>query len=205
MINSEHKSQLGADLWVLDKYPKFFKGFFVDVGGADGFYISNTLELERSGWKGIAIDAFPRNFEKRHNTIVEKAVVSKEKNVQVEFLIPTHYKDFSGIVSNLGIHKDALDNVESTTETLTTSLLGDILDKHNAPKRINYMNLDIEGSEYDVLSTFPFEKYTFDCISVEHNFEEPKRKNIHLLLAQNGYFKEKSVEWDDWYKHIEFN
>jgi FkbM family methyltransferase len=202
-MNVEHTSQLGADMWVLNKYPNSFEGFFLDVGGADGFYISNTLELERHGWKGIAIDAFPRNFERRINTIVEKAVVSHKKNELVEFLIPTHYKDFSGIVSNLGKHKVALDNVESTTATLKTSLLGDILDEHNAPKRINYMNLDIEGSEYDVLSTFPFEKYSFDCISVEHNFEEPKRRNIHVLLAQKGYYKEKSVEWDDWYTNTE--
>jgi FkbM family methyltransferase len=200
----EHMSQLGADMWVLEKYPSAFNGYFVDVGGADGHYISNTLELENKGWRGIAIDAFPRNFEQRTNTIVESAVVSCQKNQLVEFLIPTKYKDFSGILSKLGIHKPALEKVESTTTQLKTSLLGDILDKHNAPKRINYMNLDIEGSEYDVLSTFPFDKYVFDCISVEHNFEEPKRTQIQVLLAQNGYLREKTVEWDDWYINVSF-
>ena len=199
-----HKSQLGADMWVLEKYPNDFNGYFIDVGGADGHYISNTLELENNGWKGITIDAFPRNFEKRTNTIVESAVVSSHKDQMVEFLIPTNYQDFSGIVSKLGIHKPALEKVESTTKKLKTSLLHDILDKHNAPSKINYMNLDIEGSEFDVLSTFPFDKYSFDCITVEHNFEEPKRTQIQVLLAQNGYFREKTVEWDDWYKNLAF-
>ena len=204
MDNMNHKSQLGADLWVLEKYPSVFEGYFVDVGGADGHYISNTLELENNGWKGIAIDAFPRNFEQRTNTIVESAVVSSHKDQMVEFLIPTNFKDFGGILNKLGTHKSALEKVESTTIQLKTALLADILDKHNAPKKINYMNLDIEGSEYDVLSTLPFDKYVFDCISVEHNFEEPKRTQIQVLLAQNGYNREKTVEWDDWYIKVSF-
>lgn len=195
----ETESQLGADKWVLSKFPKDYQGYFLDVGAADGFTISNTLLLERNGWKGIAVDAFPRNFDKRTNTIVESAVVAGKKGEMVDFLIPTHYRDFSGITKNLGKHRDILSKVESQTVCRETSLLSDILEKHNSPSTIDYMNLDVEGSEYEILSTFPFEKYTITYITVEHNFEEPKRTLIYNLLKSKGYEREREVEWDDWY------
>jgi FkbM family methyltransferase len=195
------KSQLGADKWVLSKFEKEYCGLFIDVGAADGFEISNTLLLELNGWKGIAIDAFPRNFKRRTNTVVEQAVLSSQKDNIVEFMIPTAYRDFSGIKSKLGKHKEALEKIESHTVQLKTSLIEDILAKHNVPYEIDYVNLDIEGSEYDVLSTFPFYKYKIKYLTVEHNFEEPKRTMIYDLLQKNGYLREKEVEWDDWYCH----
>lgn len=194
-------SQLGADDWVLSKFPTGHKGFFLDVGAADGFSISNTLKLENAGWSGIAVDAFPRNFERRTKTVVESAVVAAKKGELVNFVVPVKHRDFSGIERNLGKHRDAINQVATQTVVLTTSLLGDILAKHDAPKEIDYLNLDIEGSEYDVLSTFPFSKYRFKHLTVEHNFEEPKRTMIRDLLAANGYVREKEVEWDDWYSY----
>ena len=167
------ESQLGADLWVMSKFPKDYKGYFVDVGAADGYAISNTLQLELHGWKGIAVDAFPRNFEKRTNTVVETAVVCAQKDELVNFVVPVNFRDFSGIERNLGKHRDAINKVEKTTVLLKTCLLGDILHKHGAPSIIDYLNLDIEGSEHDVLSTFPFSKFKFRYLTVEHNFEEP--------------------------------
>lgn len=196
------ESQLGADKWVLSKYKDSYKGFFIDIGAADGFVISNSCLLDSNGWKGIAVDAFPRNFENRANTVVEQAVLSSKKDETVEFLVPKEYRDFSGIISNLGAHKDTLNMVETETMQLKTSLLEDVLVKHNAPYQIDYMNLDIEGSEYEVLKTFPFDNYKVMYISVEHNHEEPKRTDIYNLLSKNGYFREKEVQWDDWYAHI---
>ena len=49
----------------------------------------------------------------------------------------------------------------------TSVTLGDILDHANAPKTIDYLSLDIEGAEYDALSTFDFGKYTFLSMSIE--------------------------------------
>ena len=100
-------SQLGADDWVLSKFPTGHKGFFLDVGAADGFSISNTLKLENAGWSGIAVDAFPRNFERRTKTVVESAVVAAKKGELVNFVVPVKHRDFSGIERNLGKHRDA--------------------------------------------------------------------------------------------------
>jgi hypothetical protein len=81
----------------------------------------------------------------------------------------------------------------------TISLL-DLLQKHSAPKLIDYLSIDTEGSEFEILNAFDFNKYQFKCITVEHNFT-PMRERIYDLLSQNGYsrvFSEFS-RFDDWY------
>jgi FkbM family methyltransferase len=191
-------SQLGADRWVLSKYSEDFKGYFVDVGCGDAINLSNTYELEKRGWKGICIDANPRNFDQRTNSVVVKAVVYSEKDKEVDFVVPQD-PDYSAISSCLDKHKDHVMRTLDQQVRLKTSLLQDILELHNAPAHINYLNLDIEGAEYDVLKTFPFEKYTFDLMSVEHNYEEPKSQQIVALLEKHGYTLYKQVEWDYWF------
>lgn len=194
-------SQLGADIWVEQCFPQ--PGFFVDVGCADGVIISNTYGLEQKGWKGICIDAYPRNFEGR-TCILEQAVLGAESGTEVEFMRGFHDPNLSGIVSGLAPCKkfEVMSNGCEIVKHVTKSLC-EILDKHGAPSFIEYMSMDIEGAEYDVLSTFPFDKYTFGCLTIEHNFQEPKRTMIRELLEKNGYVFTKHVEYDDWYKRSE--
>lgn len=87
----------------------------------------------------------------------------------------------------------------SPVVTLETRVLSEILDEANAPNFIDYFSLDTEGSEEVILRTFPFNKYTFGTITVEHNNEEPKRTNIRAILERNGYSLAKEVHFDDWY------
>jgi hypothetical protein len=81
----------------------------------------------------------------------------------------------------------------------TISLL-DMLDKYNAPSIIDYMSIDTEGSEYEILKAFDFNRYKFKVISCEHNFTSA-RDSIHRLLESKGYERkyEHLSQWDDWY------
>jgi hypothetical protein len=76
----------------------------------------------------------------------------------------------------------------------------DLLRKYNAPKHIDYLSIDTEGSEYDILSEFDFNEYSFGIITVEHNYTSQRDKIFNLLL-QNGYKRkhEKHSLFDDWY------
>ena len=81
----------------------------------------------------------------------------------------------------------------------TISLIA-LLKKYNAPKEIDYLSVDTEGSELDILSAFDFNEYRFNCITIEHNFTE-NREKLKFLLEQNGYKRvfEHLSKWDDWY------
>lgn len=190
-------SQFGADRWALHHNPN--GGFYLDVGCHDGVDISNTLLLDKAGWKGICIDPFPKNFEKRTAHVVKAVVYSSNDDI-IEFDYSVEDPGCSGINSELGIHKERL----YTTTTIQkhkfkTRTLQSILEDCNAPYKIEYMNLDVEGAEYEVLRVFPFDRYSFKCMSIEHNYEEPKRSQIRQLLESKGYKLEHSVHVDDWY------
>jgi hypothetical protein len=74
-----------------------------------------------------------------------------------------------------------------------TKTLDQVLDEYECPRHINYMSIDIEGAEYEVLSAFSFSR-TFDIISVEHlrNKEE-----IINLLDRHSYMILKTIMKDD--------
>ncbi len=83
---------------------------------------------------------------------------------------------------------------------MKTISLSDLLDKYAAPRIVDYLSIDTEGSEYEILNGFNFEKYQFRVITCEHNFA-PQRDSIFALLSRHGYQRkfEQWSEFDDWY------
>lgn len=79
--------------------------------------------------------------------------------------------------------------------------MNDLLEKSNAPLFIDYLSLDTEGSELEILKSVDLQKYTFGLIDVEHNFVEPKRSQIRDLLTSNSYHYIRENNHDDCYKH----
>ncbi|WP_199925172.1 FkbM family methyltransferase [Neorhizobium sp. SOG26] len=75
-----------------------------------------------------------------------------------------------------------------------------MLRKYGAPRQIDYLSIDTEGSEFDILQAFDFGEYEFGIITCEHNYT-PQREKIHDLLVANGYVRvwEKVSRFDDWY------
>jgi hypothetical protein len=90
---------------------------------------------------------------------------------------------------------------DSKIYTVETVSLNDLLDQHKAPKVIDYLSIDTEGSEYQILKNFDFSRYDVKIITVEHNFCEPDRENIRVLLAAMGFIRgfECISLQDDWY------
>ena len=84
-------------------------------------------------------------------------------------------------------------------EVNTVSLI-DLLKMYDAPRFVEYLSIDTEGSEYDILSAFDWESYRFGLISVEHNFTN-NRERIERLLTANGYRRILTdlSKFDDWY------
>ena len=78
----------------------------------------------------------------------------------------------------------------------------DLLDKYEAPNFIEYISIDTEGSEYEILRVFDFTKYNFGLMHIEHNYEEPKRSLIKNLLLNNGYKYIGSFKQDDFYESL---
>src|SRR5205085_2122194 len=86
------------------------------------------------------------------------------------------------------------------TEVQTISL-NDLLAEAAAPARIDYLSVDTEGTEYEILSAFDFERWDVRAITVEHNGTAAREK-IHDLLSAHGYRRQwpHLSRFDDWYR-----
>jgi hypothetical protein len=66
-------------------------------------------------------------------------------------------------------------------------VLSDVLDKYGAPSIIDYLSLDTEGSEFRILKAFPFDRYAFRVMTVEHNGFPKAMAQLQKLLKSKGY------------------
>jgi len=180
-------SQIGQDKWVNSILSEKKNGYFIELGACDGLCYSNTLYFEKNlNWNGICIEPNDNYFEdlniNRKCHISNDLVYSYEGEVLDFSLCDTA----SGIIDeNIGPFTQKNNVVKKTTTTLTK-----ILDKFDAPNIIDYLSLDVEGQEYNILKTFSFDKYKFRCITVEHNEPHVGSKPkilIRDLLENKGY------------------
>jgi FkbM family methyltransferase len=182
-------------------FDKKLNGFFVEIGAYDGINMSNTYLLEyEHNWKGLCIEANPTYFSylvnNRPNCINLSYAVFNENDKQMSF-IDDKSGGCSGFVET-NSHSHILDNpiITVNTKKLTT-----ILDEINAPNFIEFLSLDTEGSEFEILNSHDFDKYIFGYICVEHNFIDINRKKIRILLESKGYIFYRENNVDDDYIH----
>ena len=193
------KSQIYQDIFVLYTLNWKRNGFFVEFGSTNGFDLSNSYLLEKDfGWKGILCEpasVWKEDLKKNRNSILDFRCVWKTSGKTLNLIVPSK-PEFSKI-SILKNQKSL--NVDQSEKVETVSLI-DLLNTYNAPKNIDYLSIDTEGSEYEILEAFDFSKYRISIITCEHNFSK-EREKILKLLNKNGYQRvfQGLSRWDDWY------
>lgn len=197
-------SQLGQDLWVLARTNNQRAGFFVEFGATDGIRLSNTYLLERHfDWQGICAEPNPKMFAQlqvNRSCIVSNACIGPRTGETVEFVLAEEY---GGRVQEMeaDMHAEKRKAYWSDPKyraTFQTESLHDLLVRLGAPHRIDYLSIDTEGSEFEILEAFPFESWDLRLITVEHNFT-PLRDRIRDLLESKGYVRTECSH-DDYYE-----
>ena len=201
------KSQLRQDLFVLTEHRFKRQGYFVEFGATNGVDLSNSYLLAMEfEWKGILvepakvwIDQLRLNRPESH---IETLCVWKETGSKIDF-IETDASELSTLkmFSNKDVHSELRKN--GRTYEVSTISLNDLLKKYDAPKQIDYLSIDTEGSELEILNAFDFSKHSFGVITVEHN-HTPQRELIYSLLTSKGYKRifETVSNIDDWYTRL---
>lgn len=200
---TKSKSQIRQDLFVLSELNFKRNGFFVEFGATNGIGVSNTHLLEKEfGWIGILAEpakCWHSDLRKNRNCSIETRCIWSSSDATLIFNEVAN-ADLSTIenFSSNDDHREARKKGK-TYEVKTISLL-DLLDNFSAPKQIDYLSIDTEGSEFEILSHFDFDKYQFKVITCEHNFT-PMREKLYKLLTSKGYVRkfDDVSQFDDWY------
>lgn len=181
--------------------------FFVEFGASDGITYSNSYILESHfGWSGILAEPgknWHEYISKNRTAILSKDCVWKETGDILPFAEAKN-GEYSTIREYISKDSHSLERKDSKIYEVKTVSLDDLLSRHGAPKHINYMSIDTEGSEYEILSNFDIKKYEIDFVSIEHNYTA-NRDLIHEFMRENGFVRilEEMSAWDDWYVPIE--
>ena len=188
-------------------------GYFVEIGCWDGEHISQTAVLERQGWQGLCVDPFPRNFEERTCTVVEKAVAGQSGQrdfikVSIDRRYGGDVSYFSGFADQFGkdpaikeIVLEYCDYEEVTVDCITPD---ELFRQNNVPKHIDFLSVDTEGSELEIFQAIDFKKYSFGVIIFEHNRNQEAKEKIGKMLWYWGYVLHMEMEIDDVYVCPEF-
>jgi FkbM family methyltransferase len=198
-MNRQFYSQHGEDylLWQVLGVERSH-GYFVDVGAFDGIHLSNSYSFERAGWSGICVEAHPGFFphlqaNRPGSRCVHAACVENTAAGTAAFLTEP-LGLLSGIkadktsgmerrYANRGMTFPGFTRIEVPSMTLTG-----ILREANAPRHMDFLSLDVEGTEPQVLAALDQAEFAFRIIVTEANTAEGLAETRGLLEARGYVF-----------------
>jgi FkbM family methyltransferase len=164
-------------------------GFYVDVGAYHPVRDSVTKYFYDLGWRGINVEPVPDSFR---DFIFARP---RDVNLNLAIGIPRDGRDLYIVPSNPGLSSFSLELLmamgiskeEIVPHRVEVSPLSDVLDVH-VEGEIDFLKIDAEGSEDEILQSFDLMKYRPRVIVVEAPLVE--REDI---LVEGGYTK---TLWD---------
>lgn len=198
------QAQLCQDLFVLSSLDFKRGGFFVEFGAAEGVGLSNTWLLEKQfGWRGILSEP-ARSFASglranRRDCAIDLRCVWSRTGEKIPFREASNR-----VLSTIACFSDGDMHAEArkagVSYDVPTVSLNDLLAEHGAPADPDFLSIDTEGSELEILRALDFNRWRFKVICCEHAYTAA-RQSIFELLAAKGYVRvhEDISQFDDWY------
>ena len=196
-----------VDLILERIFSKIKNGIYIDIGCNHPIKYNNTYLLHKKGWTGINIDLDIESIKEFNKFRPQDtnicAVVSakdgKKKNIYIY-----HSRSAINTVSKKLVDKRST-KPKQIIERVTRSLNNIIENTNFKNKKLNLLSIDIENYEYQVLSSFNFNKYKPDVVIAEiHNIKQKDleiytqsldfilNSKIYKLMLKNNY---KLVNW----------
>ena len=184
-------AQTGEDRIIIALFHGVADGFFVDVGCNEPQTKSNTFELYKRGWRGINIDGNPKLIEKFHRLRPrDKSLCQLISSEEKELVFTTFKESLVSSVSAEHVEQWKKEReVESETRVLAVPL-AKVLREQRAPARFQLLSIDVEGHDWEVLTSFSLDEFRPRLIVIEmHKFDftNPHSDRIYRYLNENGY------------------
>lgn len=185
----------------IEKYLDFDFGYFVELGANDGVNQSNTLYFERfRGWKGVLVEPYLQNFNQLTRNRSAKNYFVHAACVGPDFKFETVRLAYSNLMtSTLDVESDVADPLlhaqfgskfwgghpfvfEAPARTLNQ-----VLTDASSPKRIDFLSLDVEGIELEILKGVNHSEFRFRYICVESR--NPQELSTYLQDVDYQFVK----------------
>lgn len=191
-------SQVGQDRFV---YTKFFEqlgdnyqGTFVEIGAHDGITHSNSLFFEKElGWRGVCIEPRASAFNlliKNRKCDCLKACIAANNGKKLFLEVEGYAAELSGLVDLYDPkHRERIDREIAQYGGKSKIVEVDCIDfstlcQRYGLKTIDFMSIDTEGCELEILRNIDFSKIEIKVIAVENNYGSSE---IQALMKANGF------------------
>lgn len=188
-------AQEGEDKVLLRFLERKENGFYVDIGAHHPIRFSNTYLFYLKGWRGINADAMPGSMELfkkyRPNDINLEIPLSNENKTLTYYLF--NESALNTFSAEQAAKKDGLRGEYRITgrKNLKTFPLSYVLDNYlPSGQTIDFLSIDVEGLDFEVLSSNNWTKYQPSMILVEslnNSLEDIKNDEIYKYLKQLNY------------------
>lgn len=189
-------SQFGEDKFIFSQFIPKYKGKFLDIGCYHPTKHNNTYLLYNNGWTGINIDLNPLtielfNYLRPRDKSINIAISDQDEIKKLYFIdeLNTQNTLDNNHLIFLKNHHNIKDQ-EITEMEVKTKKIDQILIEHDF-YNIDFMNIDVEGHELNIIRNIDFEIFfiKFLCIEmINHNEKSLKNNNeIDILLRKNKY------------------
>ena len=202
-VKNGYYGQRGQD-WFLDQH--VFKGkkdgVFLDVGANDPKELSNTLYFEQQGWTGLAFEPqerFRKRWEEERKTKCLPHLLGANEGEEVTFIeydTDDWQNALSGVQGHVLESGANIDNLDKKYITLKKYRLDNILKEQNI-LHADFMSLDVEGFEMEVLQGIDFDKIKIDAIIVENDRSHLGDNGIRRFIKSKGYQHIARLSGDD--------
>ncbi len=207
----KNNSQLGEEKYILDGFPKNYVGKYLDLGCYHPTKHNNTYLMNKKGWSGINIDLNPLsielfNYHRPNDINLNIGISNKETTKNLYFIdeLNTQNTLDKNQLLFLKNHHNIKKN-EIKKKKIKTKKLMSVLKKYKF-YQIDFMNIDIEGHELEVLKTIDFKKIKIKYLCIEminHNKTAINNSNkIKNLLKKNNFYLIKKIKYNFIYKTI---
>jgi FkbM family methyltransferase len=193
--------------WTISRRAKAEKEFFfIQVGANDGKTGDPVHEyIKKYHWKGILVEPIPYLFRKLQQTyagmqglVFENVAIDKRDGQRTLYRVeensepnnPFWYDQLGSFSKEFVLrHRDMVPNLEAhlLSEDVPCLSMGSLLRKHGI-RKLNFLHIDTEGYDYEIIKTVPFGTVKPDMILYEHqHLSDRDRKECFAFLRDLGY------------------
>ncbi len=178
-----HFGEFGEDIFINRIFKNTKSGKYIDVGCYHPFKGSLTAQLYNKNWNGINIDL--------SKTSIDLFNISRKKDINLNIAVTsfdgeTFYYENSPINQQNSLIKS---NEHQSKVKIKCLKLNSILEQNNIDS-FDYLNIDVEGSEMEVIKGIDFNKFNPRLITIENNdllLEDYFKSEVYNFLIKNGY------------------